>query len=369
MKHKGYSTFAIFQNGCESLLYDMEDVKSTLSDRCGLDFVELYEAELVIFMGCTFSAQKENETIELIDSLLNSKAKQIWVSGCYLREYSNHPRVQFIKPLNIKSFILNYLSSSGAGVETDSSKFSPVVAISRGCYGSCTYCSIRTIKGHHQSRRVDDILKDIERRITNNLSIKLVGEDVAGYGLDRGLDLRKLVDRIIAAYPNIKLQFGSLNPQLLKRFSTHELAVFAYPNVGGNIHVPIQSASDRILGLMKRGYTCSEFGQVYGALKQAGVQFISTDLICGFPTETPDDHKENIAFLNEFDFQYAQIFSYQERPGTPATQLEQVDEETRKYRTLELITHFLSQYKSNNGIDYDQLVNRGQRNFNTNINF
>jgi tRNA A37 methylthiotransferase MiaB len=364
-----YKNCAIFQNGCESVLFDLETVKTTIVDTYGVEIVHFDKAELVFFFGCTFSAQKEAETIQIIEGLLKENAKQIVVSGCYLREYYNDPRVKFVKLANLNIFISGLWNNSKhleSGLQR--TKLSPVVAISHGCFGKCAFCSVKTVKGIHKSRAINEILNDIGLRMTNSRMVKLVAEEVAGFGIDCGLSLKVLVDRIIAQYPDIELKFGSLNPRLLSRFSYEELAIFAYPAVIGNIHIPIQSASNRILSLMQRGYTGEEFRQVYSSLKELGVKAISTDIICGFPTEETGDHNMNIDLLQELPFEFVQIFAYQERPGTLAAEMEQIEVNIREYRTTELISYFLKHYAARNSLSLEQLI-LDPRVFNTNINF
>lgn len=357
------------QNGCESNLFDSEKAKSFMLSNENIMCDKSEDADLVVFHACTFTQQKEDEAKGKIKQLLDSDAKHIIVTGCYLNEYINDKRVSFVKDANLLTFI-GELQHSTIVIKNNNFKekdllLTPFVAISKGCYGNCSFCSIKSVKGSHKSRSIEDILIDIEKRKHHEF-VKLVGEEVAGYGRDIGLNLKTLIDEIARRFPRLKIRFGSLNAKILKRFSQKELAIFAYENVTGNIHIPIQSANNDVLKNMNRGYTIEEYLKIYETLTLLGVKNISADIICGFPGEDADAHKQNIEFINNHSFSYMEIFAYQERPGTKAATFKQIDYSIRKQRTIEIIVNYLKSYSKWNNIPYDVLI-KTPKVFNTNI--
>jgi MiaB/RimO family radical SAM methylthiotransferase len=356
-------------NGCEANLYDSEKAKNQFLSDSAATTSTAEEADIVVFHGCTFSQFKEAETKKTIKDLLNTNAKKIIVSGCYLSKYVEDDRINYVKNEELEGYIDKIKTEERFRREKKNSvpdlNLMPFVSISRGCYGSCTFCSIKKAKGIHKSRPIEEILIDIEVRQHHGF-VKLVADETAGYGMDIGINLKTLVDAIVLKFPDLKIKFGSLNVKLLKRFTDEELSVFASKNIGGNIHLPIQSASNRILSLMCRGYTIEEYLNVYHRLKRLGVRNISGDIICGFPGENENDHHANIAFITSNAFSFLEAFAYQERDGTKAAAYDQLDFSIRKKRTIEVIANFVKGYSSRNKIPYTELV-KMQRVFNTNI--
>lgn len=358
-------------NGCEPNFYDSEKAKNLLllNNTCKETAKE--EADVIVFHGCTFSQDKENETKSVIKQLLQTTSKKIIISGCYLNEYVKDERIHYVKNEKLAAFI-NEMKKEDAFVSSIdfnslNTTLSPFVSISRGCYGNCTFCSIKSAKGVHKSRPVNEILVDIEVRQHHGF-VKLVADESAGYGRDIGIDLKTLVDTIITRFPNLQIKLGSLNVKLLKKYSTAELAMFAYQNISGNIHIPIQSASNNILTEMSRGYTIEEYQKIYNTLRKLGVKNISGDVICGFPGETEEDHQKNISFITSNKFSFMEIFAYQEREGTKAASLNQMDYSIRKKRGIEIIANYLKSYTKWHNISTQQLINQ-TRVFNTNIKF
>ncbi len=356
------------QNGCEATLFDSEKIKQRILADCSYESSSEDNADTLVFHSCTFSRQKEEESKQLIQELLSTNAKTIIVSGCFLNQYIKDERIHYIKNGELKDFIegLKGLDEQEFQAKANTAtSLSPVVAISRGCYGNCTFCSIKNAKGKHKSRPIKEILNDIEVRKHHGF-IKLVGEEVAGYGMDSGSGLGELFVQIIKEFPDLRIKFGSLNAKLLKRFSVEDLSIFAHPNVSGNVHIPVQSASNKILKAMSRGYTFEEYKAIYEVLRRFGTLRISGDLICGFPGEDEADHQKNLNLFSNYSYDYMQIFMYQERPDTVAAKMKQVDPSVRKRRTAEVIVKYQESYSKWHNISYDQLSKLPSI-FNTNI--
>lgn len=358
----------IIHNGCEANLIDSEKAREKLLGDSFANESKKEDADVVVFHGCTFTQPKEDETKGIIQDLLRNTKSTIIVSGCFLKHYINDPRVHYIKNENLPAFLGNLKEQAKkeeVKKEEHKKQLLPFVAISKGCYGSCTFCSIKLAKGHHKSRPIADILNDIEERKDLDY-IKLIGDEAAGYGWDIGIDLKTLVDAIIDKFPATKLKFSSLNVKLLKKYTDSQLSVFAYNNVIGNVHIPIQSASTAILDKMQRGYTIEEYVDVYNKLKSIGVKNLSGDIICGFPGETEVDHHANIRFITDNKFAFMEVFAYQEREGTKAATFAQIEYSIRENRAAELIAHFIKGYSKWHNISIENLVKKPKI-YNTNI--
>jgi tRNA A37 methylthiotransferase MiaB len=189
---------------------------------------------------------------------------------------------------------------------------------------------------------VNLVIADIRAAFDAHGFVKLVGQDIAAYGRDMGSSLPSLLRSIFEAVPGITLELGTLGVAWMKGMTREDLVLFADPRIRGNIHLPLQSASDSVLKRMRRGYTAGQFTSLLAVLRSLGITRFSTDMIAGFPGETCHDHGHNVAFLRTEAIAHAQIFAYDPRPGTLAASMHQVPRPIRVQRALELIGVFLT---------------------------
>ena len=313
--------------------------------------------------------------MEQIDRLVDlQRAQMIVVSGCYLREHREHPKLKFARTSDVPALLDEYLRSRKSGeykakVEDKGNGNKQVISISDGCYGSCTFCSIKLVRGAHRSRPLTDILEEVSGAVQYCNTVKLTGIETAGYGLDCGSSLGSLLGTLFDAYPDLRVELGSLNPKLLCRYSREDLSKLAHPNVTGNIHIPLESASTTVLKSMRRGYTYKEYDRIWSQLSEMGVTRFSTDLIAGFPGESEDDHRLSLRFLETHDLKFAQLFFFEPRPGTNAAQQPQLDRSWRMARALELVAQYTASYMKFNEVDPVRMI-QGQivLPFNSNLN-
>lgn len=359
----GTSIF-ISHNGCEPTGFDATKLVERLGAGLGCVSSPIEDAEIVVFLACTFTQQKENEFIEKIERLTESMAASlIVVSGCYLREYCQHPKVKFARTADVPKLVEEYLRRKASmpsgrtlpSLEQGNGSI-PVVSISDGCYGDCSFCSIKSVRGTHRSRPLAEVIADIARASTHSDVVKLTGIETAGYGLDVRTSLAGLLREVFNSFPKIKIELGSLNPKLLCRFSDEDLCILAHENIVGNIHIPLQSASTSVLEVMRRGYTYKAYERLWSRLSEMGVRKFSTDLIAGFPIETPEDHRLSLRFLDTHDLEFAQVFFFEPRPGTKAADLPQLDRHIRVERALELIAQFAVNYMRAKSISPEEII-------------
>jgi len=348
------TTYSITNTGCDSLEYDSEAIKNIIELQYRLRTETIDKADIIIYFGCSYSENMEERFIKNIKEILNNyKNKLIIISGCYLRKYVKHSNVVFVRKENVCEILEKHLRKgkrSSSHYIAQKNKKSPIIAISEGCYSNCTYCSVKLVRGTHVSRPVDAILSDIEDALLNHDTVRFVGQDVSAYGHDCSLTLGKLLLSVFKRFGALKIELGTLNPRWLINANTEDLDLLAHQNVVGNIHLPLQSASNDMLNLMNRGYTYEEFKSLLSQLSDLGIKKFSTDLIAGFPGETSGDHERSLSFLREYKLEFAQIFMYEPRPGTIAADKVQLPRETRLERTLELIAEYVASYMKHQGI-------------------
>jgi tRNA-2-methylthio-N6-dimethylallyladenosine synthase len=196
------------------------------------------------------------------------------------------------------------------------------VSIMEGCSKYCTFCVVPYTRGEEVSRPVESVMEEIRGLAAQGVvEITLLGQNVNAYrgAIDGGgtADLAALV-YFVAAVPGIeRIRFTTSHPVEFR-----DSLVEAYrdvPELASHLHLPVQSGSDRILALMKRGHTVLEYKQKIRRLREArpGIS-LSSDFIVGFPGETDRDFEATMALIEEIGFDQSFSFIYSRRPGTPA---------------------------------------------------
>jgi tRNA-2-methylthio-N6-dimethylallyladenosine synthase len=203
------------------------------------------------------------------------------------------------------------------------SVYSGWVSISVGCNNTCTFCIVPSLRGKEKDRRPGDILAEIEALVADGaIEVTLLGQNVNSYGVefgDRGAFAKLL--RSCGDIPGLeRVRFTSPHPAA---FTDDVIDAMAEtPNVAPQLHMPLQSGSDRILKAMRRSYRSEKF---LGILDRVRLRMphasISTDIIVGFPGETEEDFQETLRVVEQSRFATAFTFQYSKRPGTPAAEL------------------------------------------------
>ena len=217
------------------------------------------------------------------------------------------------------------------------------VSIMRGCNNFCTYCIVPYTRGRERSRDVYSILKEIrDMRDKGFREVTLLGQNVNSYffesdGGDR-VDFPELLKRVAEAVPEMRVRFVTSHP---KDMSDETLRVMAsHPNLCRYIHLPAQSGSSRILRIMNRKYTREWYLDRIAAIRRILPDCaISTDLFCGFHSETEEDFEETLSLMREVGYDSAYMFKYSERPGTYAAKNlpDDVPEEVKIQRLQRMI--------------------------------
>lgn len=218
------------------------------------------------------------------------------------------------------------------------------VSIMRGCNNFCTYCIVPYTRGRERSREVDSILNEVQDLIQKGFKeITLLGQNVNSYHYKNeqtGEDIyfHQLLEIVAKNAKGIRIRFSTSHP---KDMSDETLEVIAkMPNICKHIHLPVQSGSSRILKLMNRKYTREWYLDRIAAIKRIIPNCgISTDIFCGFHSETEEDHQETLSLMRACQFDAAFMFKYSERPGTYASKKlpDNVSEEVKTRRLNEII--------------------------------
>ena len=196
------------------------------------------------------------------------------------------------------------------------------VSIMRGCNNFCTYCIVPYTRGRERSRDVESILNEIrDMREKGFKEVTLLGQNVNSYAFEREgetITFPKLLERVAQEAVGMRVRFTTSHP---KDMSDETLRVIAtHDNICKFIHLPAQSGSSRILKVMNRKYTREWYLDRIAAIRRIIPDCgISTDLFCGFHSETEEDYEQTLSLMREVGYDSAFLFKYSERPGTYAS--------------------------------------------------
>ena len=216
------------------------------------------------------------------------------------------------------------------------------VSIMRGCNNFCTYCIVPYTRGRERSRDIDSILNEIRNMDANGFKeVTLLGQNVNSYLFEKEgerINFSMLLEKVAQEVPNMRVRFVTSHPKDMSDETLHVIA--RYPNICRYIHLPAQSGSSRILKIMNRKYTREWYLDRIAAIRRILPDCaISTDLFCGFHSETEEDYQETLSLMREVGYDSAYLFKYSERPGTYAAKhlADDVPEEVKVRRLQGLI--------------------------------
>jgi tRNA-2-methylthio-N6-dimethylallyladenosine synthase len=241
------------------------------------------------------------------------------------------------------------------------------VSISVGCNNTCTFCIVPSLRGRERDRRPGEILAEVEALVEQGaIEVTLLGQNVNSYGVefgDRGAFARLL--RRVGGVPGLeRLRFTSPHPAAFREDVIEAMA--ATPTVMPQLHMPLQSGSDRVLRAMRRSYRAERFLGIVSAVREAIPHAaITTDVIVGFPGESDEDFEATLRVVEQARFSSAFTFQYSPRPGTPAAgmgdQVPKAVVQERYERLVELQERIsLEENRTQVGRDVDVLVAEGE---------
>ena len=306
------------------------------------------EADKIIINSCVVRESAENRVYGLINKVVKSesyklKKKKIILTGCLVPITKNKIKgVDEMLPIKKISFELEPLRNI---------KKAALITISSGCNNFCSYCIVPYSRGKEISRKMDDILKEIDSAIKKGFEeVVLIGQNVNSYGADFGDEFMVSMGkkRIKSAFPKLleevaqkklkKISFVSSNPW---DFSDELIETIArYPNIDRLLHLPFQSGDDEILKKMNRGYTKKEYLDLVEKIKKEipGVKF-STDIIIGFPGEDEAAFQNTVEVCKKVGFDIAYLNKYSPRRGTVSAKLFKdeipMSEKKRRWKILD----------------------------------
>lgn len=366
--------FYIETYGCQMNVADSEVVAAVVQMTDSQITDNILDADIIILNTCSIRENAEQKVQHRLQELRGGRNKKkdgkfIGVIGCMaermgeelVRDYG----VDFVAGPDAYMDIPNLLAQCQQGLPAVNIQLSTTetyrevmparigkqisgfVSIMRGCNNFCSYCVVPYTRGRERSRDVDSIKNEVLDLQKNGYKeVTLLGQNVNSYryeyqnaqGEIEVVDFSVLLRIIAELVPDMRIRFTTSHP---KDMSDKTLEVISqYDNLCKFIHLPVQSGSNRILKLMNRKYTrewyLDRIASIRRILPDAA---ISTDVFCGFHSETVEEHQETLSLMREVGFDSAFMFKYSERPGTYAQKHlpDNISEEEKVRRLNEII--------------------------------
>ena len=285
-------------------------------------------SDLNVLVTCVVVQKTENAMLKRVKAL--AAGPRLIVTGCLAtagrdRAEGLAPCAEFVAPGDLDA-ISSIAGNVGPARGATPRRPYEIVPIATGCVGDCSYCITRIARGAMRSRPAERILAQVARAVSSGpKEVQMTAQDTAAYGLDIGTDLPSLVEKVCAIPHDFRLRVGMMNPASARRIVGKITRMYQQPKVFKFLHLPIQSASDRLLGEMGRRYTLGEFEGIVDALRSVAPDAcLSTDLIVGYPGETDEDHEANLSFVDRVRPDIVNVTRFSPRPGTRAASSEDV---------------------------------------------
>lgn len=349
--------------GCQMNEYDSELIRAMLKTQ-GFGFTDQSdEADVILLNTCAIRENAHNRVYGHLGKLKYHKQERgvvIGVLGCMAQNLKKEllDSQPFIDVLvgpdgyrQLPKLLTTAITTRAKGLSVDLSEYETYehiipervsgvnawIAVMRGCDNFCTFCVVPYTRGRERSRDPQGILLEAQGLAEQGFKqITLLGQNVNSFRFDHW-DFAKLVTAV-ADIPGIeRVRFMSPHP---KDFPPALLDTVAqHPNVCSQIHLPLQSGSDRVLEAMGRGYTRKEYVQLVEAIRRRGDIPLTTDIICGFCGETDTEYSATSQLMEEVGYHAAYIFKYSERKNTIAARKfpDDVPEAIKTERVAQLI--------------------------------
>lgn len=332
-------------------VHDSERLAGLLDDAGYTPAVDRAGADVVVLNTCAVRENADNKLYGNLGHLASVKAArpgmQIAVGGCLAQKdreeivrrapwvdvvFGTHnvgslptllerARVEQEAQVEILEALEVFPSSLPSRRE---SAYAAWVAISVGCNNTCTFCIVPALRGREKDRRPGDVLAEVEALVVDGVvEVTLLGQNVNAYGVELGdrYAFGKLLRSVGAVEGLERVRFTSPHP---RDFTDDVIAAMAEtPSVMPQLHMPLQSGSDRVLKAMRRAYRQKRYLDLVGRVRNAmPYAAITTDIIVGFPGESEQDFEDTLHVVREARFASAFTFQYSKRPGTPAADMD-----------------------------------------------
>ena len=346
--------------GCKANQFESAAMEQLLID-AGYQLISFDQgAELVVINTCTVTSATDSQSRKLVRRARRFNPEcRIVVTGCYAQVQpevlAELPGVLYVIGNMEKQQLLDILAGAGPKIQVGdiarqtscpdlhiaafSEHSRAFVQIQSGCNAFCSYCIIPFARGRSRSVVQQHVVVQVQDLVDAGYQeVVLTGIHIGHYGRDLtvALTLVDLLQALLQQTTIHRIRLGSIEPQEL---SSELIELVAdSPRLCDHFHIPLQSGSDSVLKRMNRHYTGQQFEhrlqQIRQRLPDAA---IGIDLICGFPGESDDEHRQTVAMVKRLPIHYLHVFPYSKRPGTAAASMpDHVSSLRAKQRAAEL---------------------------------
>lgn len=344
--------------GCSASVADSEMIAGLLKSS-GHELVNnVNRADVNLIVTCSVKDATANRMIYRIKRLSRT-GKPLVVAGCLAKTETHAIQrlnsnasmfgpdaidraVEIVNSTLAGNTLIALLKSTSPKVNLPRIRFNPaisIVEIASGCLSECSFCQTKLAKGRVQSYRIGDVVRQVTNDVMHGCKeIWLTSTDNGAYGRDIGCNLADLINQVCEIEGDFMVRVGMMNPMYVPFMMEELIEMYRNPKVFKFLHIPVQSGSDKVLKLMKRGHKASVFADIAKRFRQEFRHFsIATDIIVGFPMESEDDFQQTIDLMNEVEPDIINISKFSARPGTEASEIDaKVNVKTVKERTKKL---------------------------------
>jgi len=357
-------TFYLETFGCQMNFHDSEKVIGTLMSQGYRQVEEVEQADLILYNTCSIRDKAEQKVFHRLADFraLQRQGKRFGVLGCVAQQegeriFERAPHVSLVcgsaSYRNLAEMLVQIEEGNSRVTGLDdrqtdqtfetevtarSSPHRGYITIIEGCDKFCAYCVVPFTRGKERSRTSESVLAEARRMAGQGFTeIQLLGQNVNSYCDPSG---KMSFAALLAAVGEVagirRVRFTTSHP----RDFTKDIvdAIDAVPSLCDHVHLPVQSGSTRVLGLMAREYTREQYLERIGWIK-AGKRPISitTDVIVGFPGETEQDFEQTLTLLHEVGYDGIFSFKYSPRPNTPALSMPDSIPDAEKAHRLSIL--------------------------------
>ena len=356
------ASFLVKNFGCRASQADGAAIEAGLLAK-GFAATDMAGADLVVLNTCTVTATADDEVRTLVRRIHRDKpAARILITGCYAQrapqELAALEGVSLVVGNSHKTRIPDLVTAAApyhgqieigdifaqtdflsAPVEDAAGERTrPNLKVQDGCSNRCSFCIIPAVRGRSRSAPLEQVVGEISTLATKYREVVLSGINLGRWGREwpGNLRLADLVLELLTRTSVERLRLSSVEPM---DFSDTLLQLMANsPRIAKHVHAPLQSGSDSVLRRMHRKYRPRHYAdRISKARALMPDCAVGADVMTGFPGETEDEFAQSYAFIESLPFTYLHVFTYSERPGTPAAEaVDQVPVAVRKQRTRAL---------------------------------
>ena len=361
--------FFIQNFGCRATQADGAALEAQLAARGFECANDRHAADFVILNTCTVTSSADEDVRQALRRAHRENPQsRILVTGCYAQrapeELAALPGVEWVVGNSHKTEIAGLLDEAAhERLANDAAPYHgqilvgdifarpdfltapvmdaahdrtrPNLKIQDGCNNRCSFCIIPFVRGRSRSSTPDLVVEQVRSLAASYREVVLSGINLGRWGREPGSQMRlaDLLRRLLAETEIARLRLSSVEPM---DFSDDLLGLMAEsPRIASHVHAPLQSGCDGVLRRMHRKYRPRHYAdRIFKARRFMPDAAIGADVITGFPGETESEFEENRAFIESLPFTYLHVFTYSERPGTPAAEMpDQVPTPVRKHRS------------------------------------